>query len=91
MTRCRADGGDATGAWRHGGCGGGRGHPGCRRRAAGRVSNEANPETWGNPAANDPCPCGSGESSSIVTGSWRNRQTWLICVWKGAARPPLCI
>jgi len=23
--------------------------------------NEANPETWGNPGRNDPCPCGSGK------------------------------
>src|SRR5690606_661684 len=23
--------------------------------------NESDPSTWGNPARNDPCPCGSGE------------------------------
>ena len=29
------------------------------RRALG--SNETNPETWGSPGRNDPCPCGSGK------------------------------
>ena len=32
--------------------------------------DETNPETWGNPGRNDPCPCGSGKKFKHCHGAF---------------------